>query len=377
MAKVRLDAVSKRFGSVQALSQSGLEVQDGEFLTILGPSGSGKTTLLRLIAGLEVPDSGRITIGERIVCSDAVWVPPQQRGIGMVFQHYALWPHLTAFDNVAFPLKMDGLAGPEITTRVQEVLNLVELADLGRKRPAEMSGGEQQRVALARALVARPAILLMDECLSNLDARLREKMAGELRRIQETVGITTIYVTHDQHEALALSDRIAVLHHGVLQQVGRPVELYRRPCNALVATSLGPINLLSVAQLQQFGYPIPLPQPLPDQAILGVRPEDVLVRPDKAGSFDPVNDQDSTGLRGRVTKITFVGNAHQCWIDLGAWTIQARLPLPTALLNRTSANLSPGDPAQVIIDPQAWIILDRDDSVIDLMSSLRLRSGQA
>jgi putative spermidine/putrescine transport system ATP-binding protein len=264
---------------------------------------------------------------------------------------------------------MDGLAGREITARVREVLNLVELAGLERNHPGEMSGGEQQRIALARALVARPAILLMDECLSNLDARLREKMAAELRRIQEAVGITTIYVTHDQHEALTLSDRIAVLHHGVLQQVGRPVELYRRPCNPLVATSLGPINVLTVARLQQFGSPMPFPKPLPDQAILGVRPEDILVRRDKAGSLDPVVARGSTGLQGRVTKITFVGNAHQCWIDLGTWTIQARLPLPTAPLNRTCAYLSPGDPVHVIIDPQAWIILDRDDSVIDLMSS--------
>jgi iron(III) transport system ATP-binding protein len=287
MAEVAIDRVSKGFGQVQALRRICLEVQDGEFLTVLGPSGSGKTTLLRLIAGLEVPDGGQIVIGGRAVCSPEAWVPPQQRNIGMVFQNYALWPHLTAFENVAFPLQMAGLRAPEITTRVREVMDLVELSRMEQKRPGELSGGEQQRVALARALIGRPSILLMDECLSNLDARLRDKMAGELRRIQAAVGITTIYVTHDQEEALNLADEVAVLFEGRLAQTDTPHNLYRRPATRQVATFLGEANFIP-GQASQGRVSCELGQFQTDSIYQGrvevmLRPEDLILSLDEAG----------------------------------------------------------------------------------------------
>jgi ABC-type sugar transport system ATPase subunit len=341
MNEISIEGVSKTFGSTTALRQVSLEVQPGEFLTVLGPSGSGKSTLLRVIAGLELPDAGRVVINGQVVCDRQVWLPPQERGIGMVFQNYALWPHMTAFQNVAFPLEMTGLRPAEITARVREMLALVELSDLAQKRPGEMSGGEQQRVALARALVGRPALLLMDECLSNLDARLREKMSVELRCIQETVGVTTLYVTHDQHEALALSDRIAVLHQGVLQQVGAPAELYHHPRNPLVAASLGPINLLPPAEAYRLGLIDRLSESGNGHIILGVRPEAVKVAPAVNGSTRHV---------GRVTRITYLGSDYHCWLEAGTFTLRARLPV--------TPTFSPGDEISFWIEPQSWLKLD-------------------
>jgi iron(III) transport system ATP-binding protein/putative spermidine/putrescine transport system ATP-binding protein len=279
LSGVIIEQVTKTFGQSRALDRVSLEIHNGEFLTVLGPSGSGKTTLLRLIAGLERPDTGHISIDGRVVCAPDRWLPPQQRGIGMVFQNYALWPHLTAFENVAFPLEAAGQSKSKIAARVREVMTVVELTDLEKKRPGEMSGGEQQRVALARALVDRPSILLMDECLSNLDARLREKMAAELRHIQKMVGITTVYVTHDQHEALALSDRIAVLHQGALQQVDKPDDLYHQPHNALVAASLGAINLISLAEARRLGLINPSSSHADNAALVGIRPENIALVP--------------------------------------------------------------------------------------------------
>jgi iron(III) transport system ATP-binding protein len=355
MADVILKQVTKTFGPIRALDRVSLEVHKGEFLTVLGASGSGKTTLLRLIAGLETPDAGQIIMNGQVVCSREVWVPPQQRDVGMVFQNYALWPHMTAFENIAFPLQMAGLSPAEIAARVQEMITLVELSELRYKRPGEMSGGEQQRVALARALVGRPSILLMDECLSSLDARLREKMARELRQIQEALGITTIYVTHDQHEALALSDRIAVLHQGVLQQVGEPDELYHQPSNPLVATSLGAINLLSLAQVRQLGLMIQLSEDAAAETTLGVRPEDVGVI--------PINSPDSTEgvtrpnrIGGRVKKVTFGGHAYNCWIVVENLTFHAQIVTGNHSSHWAKLNLSPGDRVGVMIDPQDWIV---------------------
>src|SRR5258705_8431661 len=220
MAAIAIERVTKRFGDTVAVRALSLHVEDHEFVTLLGPSGCGKTTLLRLIAGFMAPDEGAIRVGAATLSTPAGVVPPERRGMGMVFQSYAVWPHKSVYDNVAFGLYVRHVARAEIRTRVARVLELVNLAGLDARYPNELSGGQQQRVALARSLVVEPAILLLDEPLSNLDAKLRERMRTELKDLQRRTGITFVYVTHDQAEALALSDHVAVMSGGGLQQYG-------------------------------------------------------------------------------------------------------------------------------------------------------------
>jgi iron(III) transport system ATP-binding protein len=237
---VTIDHVSFHYRSGPVLDNVSIEVEAGEFFALLGPSGSGKTTLLRLIAGFGTPSSGRILVDGRDVTS----LPPWHRNVGMVFQSYALWPHMSVARNVAFGLERRGFARAEIARKVQAALDLVGLGAFAARYPAQLSGGQQQRVALARTLVFEPDVLLLDEPLSNLDARLRVDMRGELKNLQRKLGITTVYVTHDQEEANAVADRIAILDHGRIQQVGRPVELYDRPATRFVANFLGTVNLI-------------------------------------------------------------------------------------------------------------------------------------
>lgn len=239
-ALLRLEAVEKRFGEVTAVADLSLEVAPGELLTLLGPSGCGKTTTLRMIAGFETPTAGRILLEGREITR----LPPQRRGFGMVFQNYALFPHLDVFENVAFGLKGRGTSRGEIARRVDEALALVDLAGYERRKVQQLSGGQQQRVALARALAPEPRIILLDEPLSNLDAALRERTRAELRGLVERLGITAIFVTHDQEEAFELSDRIAIMEGGRLQQAGTPEALYQEPANPFVATFLGRANFL-------------------------------------------------------------------------------------------------------------------------------------
>jgi ABC-type Fe3+/spermidine/putrescine transport system ATPase subunit len=235
---VRAEAVSHRFGDFPALSSVSLEIPAGQFVTLLGPSGSGKTTLLRILAGLLRPRSGHIFIGERDVTS----LPADKRDIGFVFQNYALFPHLTVFENVAFPLRLRRVAGDAIAGRVHEALAKVFLEGLDQRYPAQLSGGQQQRVAVARAIVFDPTVLLMDEPLGSLDKRLRQQLQVELRRLQRAVGITTVYVTHDQDEAFNMSDLIAVMGGGQLHQVGSPEDIYRQPTDSFVAHFVGDLN---------------------------------------------------------------------------------------------------------------------------------------
>ena len=237
---ILLKDLVKRFGSLEAVSHISLEIQDGELFTLLGPSGCGKTTLLRLIGGFHKPDQGEIFFGEKPVAP----IPPYERNIGMVFQNYALWPHMTIFDNVAYGLKLRKFAREDISSKVSHTLHLVNLSGLEKRYPGQLSGGQQQRVALARALVLNPDVLLLDEPLSNLDAKIRVQVRAEIRKLQKELGITTIYVTHDQEEALTLSDRIAVIDHGKVQQVGAPRALYAKPENPFVADFIGINNLI-------------------------------------------------------------------------------------------------------------------------------------
>ena len=237
---VRLVQVSKAFGDVMAVDHIDLEVVDGEFFSLLGPSGCGKTTTLRMIGGFEQPTSGRIELqGE-----DVTWLPPYKRNVNTVFQNYGLFPHLTIYENVAFGLRRSGVKDAEIRTRVKDMLDLVELPGFDRRKPNQISGGQDQRVALARALINRPAVLLLDEPLGALDLKLRKQMQVELKRIQREVGITFIYVTHDQEEAMTMSDRIAVMNKGRYEQLGDPETLYERPTTRFVAGFLGVSNLL-------------------------------------------------------------------------------------------------------------------------------------
>jgi len=296
----------KRYGALAALDEVTLAVPEGEFFGLLGPSGSGKTTLLRAIAGFVVPDSGEIRIdGQRIE-----GVPVHKRGIGMVFQNYALFPHLSVFDNVAFGLSVRGVAASEIRSRVAEALRLVRLSGLEERRPRQLSGGQQQRVALARALVTRPKVLLLDEPLGALDKRLRQEMQVELKLIQRTVGITTIFVTHDQEEALTLSDRIAILSEGRLVQVGPPAEVYERPATRFAAEFLGEANLFSGrvdggALRTASGLAIFSARPMPSgEALIAVRPEKIQLADPGARAAEGANR-----ITGQILRSIYSGSS--------------------------------------------------------------------
>ena len=246
MPAVLVEDLSRHFDGVPAVDRVNLRIEPGEFVTLLGPSGCGKTTTLRMVAGLEQNTRGRISIGDRVVSDAAagLFVPPDQRQLGMVFQSYAIWPHMTVFDNVAYPLRIRRRPRSEIRNRVQAALQLVEMEAFADRPAPALSGGQQQRVAIARALVFEPEVLLLDEPLSNLDARLRTQMGDEFRALQKRLRITSLYVTHDQEEAMALSDRVVVMQNGRVLQIGTPEEIYQRPVSRAVAAFFGSPNLL-------------------------------------------------------------------------------------------------------------------------------------
>lgn len=281
---VRIQDVSKILGTHLAVATVTLDIKPGEFFTLLGPSGCGKTTLLRLAAGFLQPDTGEIYFDGRPVSP----VPPHNRNTGMVFQNYAVFPHLSVFENVAYGLRARSVPAAELKRRVAEALELVQMADLGYRSPAELSGGQQQRVALARAVVIRPGLLLMDEPLSNLDAQLRTEMRGEIRRLQQQTGITTVYVTHDQEEALAVSDRIAVMDKSEIRQVADPETIYVNPANRFVAGFIGKTNFIPGELVGRPGL------------TLGIRPEALrLTRGGESGR--------EVALSGTVEQVFFFG----------------------------------------------------------------------
>lgn len=283
MSEVRIEHVFKRFGNVTAVSDFDLTVKDGEFVSLLGPSGCGKTTSLRMIAGFERATEGEIYIGDHCVSSHIknTFVPPEKRDIGMVFQSYAVWPHMTVTENVAYPLKIQKVPKEERAARVAEMLKLVHLDEYGSRYPHQLSGGQQQRVALARALVMRPGLLLLDEPLSNLDAKLRESMRFEISSIQKELGITVIYVTHDQSEAMTMSDRVVVMSRGVIQQIGTPYEIYRNPANKMVADFIGLVNFVEGevqgdrVYISGTGVSFPNTSGITGSATIAVRPENI------------------------------------------------------------------------------------------------------
>ena len=323
MAGISIKALSKSFGArderLAAVSELDLEIKDNQFVTLLGPSGCGKTTTLRLIAGYIVPDAGTIHVDGKLMSAPGGVVPPDGRGMGMVFQNYAVWPHKTVFENVDFGLKLRNIPKPDARRKVAEALALVNLTGLEQRYPNELSGGQQQRVALARSLVVEPEILLLDEPLSNLDAKLRERMRTELKVLQRRTGITFVYLTHDQAEALALSDQIAVIHGGRLQQFGTPQEVYSRPANRLVADFMGLVNLVSgrVREIRdgmgrvEIGNALVIDIALPAGISVGDSVE-VAIRPENIH----LGKANGSHIDAKVTDRTFLGNISEYYATL-------------------------------------------------------------
>ena len=312
MTDLALRKLGRRFGSVEAVKDVDLELRSGEFVSLLGPSGCGKTTTLRMIAGFIEPTWGTIELGGKVISSPSGSLPPEKRGMSMIFQSYAIWPNMTVFENVAFGLKLRKLSREEIRRQVGEMLEIVHLGSLADRYPSELSGGQQQRVALARAVVIRPAVLLLDEPLSNLDANLREEMRFEIRRMHDELKITTVYVTHDQAEAMVTSDRIAVMSQGRIEQVDPPVDLYLRPRTRFVASFIGRTNFLEARregdQLVFDGFSVPLaavPGPLPNGGAVTVS-----VRPHALGLSAQQPDGGGVVLKGRIARRAFLG---ECW----------------------------------------------------------------
>ncbi|MEM4749712.1 MAG: ABC transporter ATP-binding protein [Sulfolobales archaeon] len=332
MAGVELRNIVKKYGSTLAVDRVSLKVEEGEFFVLLGPSGCGKTTTLRIIAGLEDPDEGEVLIDGKVVNN----IPPNKRNIAMVFQNYALYPHMTVYKNLAFPLENMGLSRQEIDIRVKEVARLLYIDHLLDRKPSQLSGGEQQRVALGRALVRRPRVFLMDEPLSNLDAKLRVYMRAELKRLQKELNITTIYVTHDQAEAMTMADRIAVMNKGRIMQIGDPRELYLKPSNIFVAGFIGspPMNFFDASFkvrddqyiLDAGDFTLNLPKDLGEliekksgatELVIGIRPEhmDIVEKPEensiKAEVYvvEPLGSETVIDARvgGRIFKIVVRG----------------------------------------------------------------------
>lgn len=324
---MRLEGVRKRYGEVVALDGVDLEIRRGEFFSLLGPSGCGKTTLLRLLAGFEAPDAGRVLIGGK----DMAGVPPYERPVNTVFQNYALFPHMTVAGNIAFGLRMKGLSQGEIRKKVAWALELVDLLGLEGRYPRELSGGQKQRVALARALVLEPQVLLLDEPLSALDLKLRQELRVELMQLQRRLGTTFVFVTHDQEEALVMSDRIAVMRAGRVEQVGLPDEVYERPKNRFVADFLGRSNLLP-ARPHPLGAetplgPLRLKSPLEREALLVIRPEKIRLYP--KGATPPRENL----VVARVEEIVYTGAENQYYLRAGevrllAYTLNQDLQEP-------------------------------------------------
>ncbi len=326
MVEVRVENVRKTYGKVEALKGASLIFASGAMTAILGPSGCGKTTLLRSIAGFIQVDSGRIFLGG----DDVTGLPPQRRGTAMVFQNYALWPHMTIFGNVAYGLRLQKVPEAEIRRRVLKVLELVEignLADVETRKPAALSGGQQQRVALARALVVEPKVLLMDEPLSNLDAKVRQRLRGELRGLQKQIGITAIYVTHDQEEALALADTVVLMDQGRIVQTGTPQDIYLKPGTAFAAEFLGVSNQLEgeagEGTLKIAGQTVPYSGAVRGEAIVIVRASDIhLDEPSAAARAGAMV------LTGSLEESLFLGAHYRHYVRLGSVIVLADSPDP-------------------------------------------------
>ena len=358
MPEIFITGLTKSFGHTAVLSDLSLTVHDKEFLTLLGPSGCGKSTTLMSIAGLLRPDRGCITCGDHTFYDGPAGIhrAPEQRNLGIVFQSYAVWPHMTVFDNVAFPLRVRKLRKAEVGRRVGEALELVELAAQSGRYPHELSGGQQQRVALARALVYSPAVLLLDEPFSNLDAKLRERTRAWLRALQRSLGLTTIFVTHDQHEALAMSDRVLVMDNGVAQQTGTPEDIYRRPSNRFVADFVGQCNFLTGTivgaagggslTVTLRGVPQPLTITTERQSAPGERVT-LALRPERIHLVEPTARTPVVAADATVADESFLGDCYHYRLVIG----------DTEVLARSSSRVV-DTTVQVWIDPRHLTIVE-------------------
>jgi iron(III) transport system ATP-binding protein len=362
MFLLSLKNISKRYDVTAAVAELSLDVERGEFFGLLGPSGCGKTTTLRMIAGLEKPDAGRIEFDGR----DITALSPERRGFGMVFQNYALFPHLNVFENVAFGLRARHRPRAEITERVASALGLVQLPGYERRRVDELSGGQQQRIAIARAIAIEPALLLFDEPLSNLDVTLREETRRELRELVERLGLTAVYVTHDQEEAFALCDRIAVMEAGRIRQTGAPREIYEHPAHISIARFLGRNNFIKAMRLSAMnepiakfktldgGYTLAVPVrrdclgPLNKPCTLAIRPEHVVVKRET-----PPQTAENL-LQARITGINFAGATTTVMLDASGLLLEA--------LTFSADDLKPGDDCTVILPPDRLTVLGTRDS---------------
>jgi mannopine transport system ATP-binding protein len=351
---VTIWGVSKRYGAVGAVQDVSIEVRAGEFLSLLGPSGSGKTTLLMMIAGFEGATEGSIRVGDR----DLTYVPPNERGVGMVFQKYALFPHMTVAQNIAFPLKMRKLAKAEIAERVRRALSLVRLDDYGDRMPSQLSGGQQQRIAVARAIVFEPPVLLMDEPLGALDKKLREQLQIEIKTLQQRLGVTVVYVTHDQEEALTMSDRVAVINNGRLQQIGTPVDLYDSPGSVFVADFIGKMNFVDGEWISSGGDAgmvrvgdlgsLPALAPRSNSAVATARrPVRAAIRPERLQLFKR-GDGAEHSLKGTIESVIFVGSHRTLLVQVGDKLLQVQIPAAGG-----AGHLAQGDAVDVTCDPTA------------------------
>ncbi len=362
MQSVRVEGLVKKFGDVTAVDGISFEVPKGRLLTLLGPSGCGKTTTLNMIAGFETPDGGDVRVGDRLLssASRSVLVPAHKRNLGMVFQSYGLWPHLQVRENVAFGLRMRKTPKDRMERAVERALGLVRLDGMAERYPSQLSGGQQQRVAFARALIYEPDVLLLDEPLSNLDAALREEMRLELKELQAETGITTIFVTHDQVEAMVMSDIIVVMNHGRIEQMGSPTEVYQSPANQFVAGFVGVSNFLEgevvdagaggapaavrVGDMTLFCRAVGAPEG--SKALLSIRPEDCVA------SLSAPPEGTLNVIRCSVDKAVYMGGVLELWLNAGGRTIRVhghRLPI-----------LESGAAVYVSVEPQ-WINAVADD----------------
>ena len=351
---LELVGVAKTFGSVRAVDGVSLKVASGEFFTLLGPSGCGKTTLLRLIAGIHPATGGQVMLGGR----DITHAPMHARNLAMVFQNYALFPHLNVFDNVAFGLRSRRVGREEIRTRVREALALVKLEALAERMPAQLSGGQQERVAVARALVVRPDLLLFDEPLSNLDARLRDEMRFEIRDLQRRIGITTVLVTHDIEEAFTMSDRMAVMQSGKIMQIGRASEIYRSPANRFVANFVGPVNELALGTIETVGgrrrahAAGELSVWLPDREdVSGRTALSLILRPESLRVSAGDTGTENSYL-GEIEDVIYLGANSECRLKIGALSLSALMPSAAA------ARLRPGERVSVGWNAVDGVVVD-------------------